>query len=99
MPNHVHGIVRLLEGNTTALGQIIRTFKSNSATKIGRIRNGVSDVWQRNYYERIIRNERELNLIRLYIDLNRRMWREGNEFAEISFRSEEDIGRLLEKYR
>jgi len=30
--------------------------------------------WQRNYYEHIIRNERELQAIRLYIRLNPENW-------------------------
>ena len=32
-------------------------------------------LWQRNYYEHIIRDERELNAIRRYIQDNPRKWR------------------------
>jgi REP element-mobilizing transposase RayT len=31
-------------------------------------------VWQRNYYERIIRNEAEMNAIREYIANNPQQW-------------------------
>ncbi len=34
----------------------------------------VRDVWQRNYYEHIIRNENELNRIREYIINNPKKW-------------------------
>ena len=36
-------------------------------------------VWQRGYYERIIRNERELNAIRYYIQQNPVCWAEDRE--------------------
>ena len=50
------------------LPKIIGRFKMNSAKQINQIRNtpGLS-VWQRNYYEHIIRNEESLNNIRKYI--------------------------------
>ena len=35
---------------------------------------GVGDVWQRNYYESIIRNEESLNRIRQYIMNNPTSW-------------------------
>jgi len=31
-------------------------------------------VWQRNYYERVIRNDRELNAVRDYIQRNPVNW-------------------------
>jgi len=34
-------------------------------------------VWQRNYYEHIIRNEKSLNEIRRYIKNNPEMWGGG----------------------
>ncbi len=36
-------------------------------------------VWQRGYYERIIRNERELNAIRKYIQDNPARWQEDRD--------------------
>ncbi len=36
-------------------------------------------VWQRNYYDRIIRNDNELNRIRQYILDNPRRWDEDPE--------------------
>ena len=34
----------------------------------------VHDVWQRNYWEHIVRNESELNRIREYISANPQYW-------------------------
>jgi putative transposase len=54
---------------------IVRSYKSSVAYRINLMRgtNGVP-VWQRNYYEHIIRNERELELITKYIDCNPFNW-------------------------
>lgn len=57
------------------LAKIIGRFKMNSAKRINEIRNlpGIP-VWQRNYYEHIIRNEKELSRIRKYIFNNPARW-------------------------
>ena len=53
------------------VGAIVRGFKIG-VTKWMRANTGVYDVWQRNYHERIVRDERELAAIRHYIDENPR---------------------------
>jgi putative transposase len=60
------------------LPKIIGYFKMNSAKEINRIErlSGLS-LWQRNYYEHIIRNEGELIQIRRYIKNNPRRWLDG----------------------
>ena len=56
---------------------IVRTFKSASAKRINNLRHtpGAS-VWQRDYYKRIIRDERELDAACEYILDNPRKWAE-----------------------
>ena len=39
-------------------------------------------LWQRNYYERIVRNERGLNAVRQYIQNNPVRWTEDRENPE-----------------
>jgi REP element-mobilizing transposase RayT len=72
MPNHVHGIIL-----TYPLSEIIRGFKTFSARRINELR-GIAGVpvWQRNYWEYIIRNEGELQRIREYIINNPMKWEE-----------------------
>jgi REP element-mobilizing transposase RayT len=54
---------------------IIQVFKSISKIEINRLRDGSGlPVWQRNYYEHIIRNEKELYELRKYIDYNPLNW-------------------------
>ena len=37
-------------------------------------------LWQRNYYERIIRNDAELAAIREYIDVNPAQWHNDDQY-------------------
>lgn len=57
------------------LGAIVRGFKSLSAIDANRLLNRQGrPLWQRNYYERVIRNETELSAIREYIQFNSTNW-------------------------
>lgn len=57
------------------LSTIIRSYKSAVTKQINQIRHTPGrPVWQRNYYERVIRNEIELNKIREYIRNNPTQW-------------------------
>jgi REP element-mobilizing transposase RayT len=82
MPNHIHGIIVIeksisqrVKRRQMTLFKIIGKFKMNTAKKINQLRNTPSlSVWQRNYYEHIIRNKNELNRIRQYIKDNPINW-------------------------
>jgi len=88
MPNHLHGVICItdpldralqpLHGARLAagsLGAIIGTFKSVTTRRINRIRRTPAlPVWQRNYYERVVRDEPELDRIRAYIAANPLRW-------------------------
>lgn len=57
--------------------KIIGRFKMNTAKQINQIRNTPGmPVWQRNYYEHIIRDEDDLSRIRQYIAENPFKWDE-----------------------
>ena len=63
-----------------ALSEIVRAFKSYSARRINRPRRspGVT-VWQRNYYEHIIRNPGAWERIQCYIENNPANWEKDHE--------------------
>jgi REP element-mobilizing transposase RayT len=64
------------------LGSIIRGFKSAVTKRINRLRNTPGlPVWQRNYFEHIIRDEEELNRIRRYIIENPMKWSDDRYFT------------------
>ncbi len=63
-----------------ALGQIVAYFKYRSSSLINQLRQMAGEpVWQRNYYERIIRNDAELARIRQYIRENPAHWEDDPE--------------------
>ncbi len=63
-----------------SLGAIVRSFKSAASKRINEIRNDPGGpVWQRNYYERIIRNDHELERIREYIVNNPLQWDDDSD--------------------
>jgi hypothetical protein len=60
---------------SNALGAIIGNYKSATARRINAIRHTPgTPVWQRHYYEHIVRDENELNRIRTYILNNPANW-------------------------
>ena len=60
-----------------SLGAIIGSFKAFTTRRIDEIRGTPgAPVWQRNYYERVIRNDRELDAVRQYIRDNPAKWAE-----------------------
>ncbi|MCL4562678.1 MAG: transposase [Chloroflexi bacterium] len=58
-----------------SLGAIIQNFKSVTARRINALRNTPgAPVWQRNYYEHILRDEDDLARVRRYIAENPLRW-------------------------
>ena len=81
MPNHVHGIVvlggdpDLPPATAPTLAAVMRAFKSVAGIAGNRALSRTGrPFWQRSYHDRIIRNPRELELIRRYIDDNPARW-------------------------
>jgi len=73
MPNHMHGVIMLSSsavgaGHARRLPVIVGSFKAAVSKRAG------IPVWQRNYYEHVVRGEDDLNRIRRYIDNNPFFW-------------------------
>ncbi|HSW64498.1 MAG TPA: transposase [Dissulfurispiraceae bacterium] len=67
----------------TTLGDVVRAFKSIAAINVNRLLNlSGRPVWQRNYYEHIVRNEAELDKIRKYIADNPFNWGTDENYNE-----------------
>jgi putative transposase len=62
-----------------SIGAIIGAYKSAVTRTIVREFGGVPHIWQRNYYEHIIRDEDDWNRIHLYIEANVANWAEDAE--------------------
>ncbi|MFM7450600.1 MAG: transposase [Leptolyngbyaceae cyanobacterium] len=76
IPNHIHGILHITQDNQDSLSEIVRNFKTSSARRVNQLRGtkGIP-VWQRNYYEHIIRDQNSLEKIREYISNNPLVWK------------------------
>jgi len=88
MPNHLHGIILLdnpyedreltekrFEIRNNSLSVIIRTFKAAVTARV-REKHPSLLLWQERYYDRIVRNEKELQIVRNYIMNNPLQWEE-----------------------
>ncbi len=65
-----------------SLGAIIQNYKSITSRKLtAQDERKKESVWQRNYYEHIIRNKRELIAISDYILANPQNWEKDTEFT------------------
>ena len=65
------------------IGAIVRGFKAASTRSINARRfSPGAPVWQRNYYEHIIRDDAEWNQIREYIEYNPARWKEDEEYPD-----------------
>jgi putative transposase len=60
-----------------SLGAIVRSYKSAVSYRMNKEHNATS-IWQRNYYEHIIRNENDLQNKTDYINANPSLWDEDN---------------------
>jgi REP element-mobilizing transposase RayT len=115
MPNHFHGIIKILDhvetglkpvsyadGSETlemglkpistpsirchmdkqhGLSEFVRALKTFSARGINELRNTIGrNIWQRGYYDHIIRNDESLKRIRIYILNNPSNWKDDRFF-------------------
>ncbi len=71
----------LKHGTSKTIGSIVRGFKIG-VSKYARKNTYIYDVWQSNYYDRIIRKEDELNRFRNYIVQNPKNWNEDKNNKE-----------------
>jgi REP element-mobilizing transposase RayT len=79
MPNHVHGTILLEARGGPTLGEIVRAFKARATVNTRRHAVAMRPIWQRNYYEHVIRNDADLNRIRQYIADNPTNWETDHE--------------------
>ncbi len=95
MPNHLHLLFNFMEtehelgrGGVTpplhrhpTLGQVIGKFKYATTKAINELEHTpASRFWQRNYYERVIRNQSEYDAVYNYIANNPLNWQKDEYF-------------------
>lgn len=69
MPNHIHGILWLSRaGHAPPLHRVVGSFKSAASRATGH------SLWQRSFYDRVVRNDEELRALREYVEENPLRW-------------------------
>lgn len=94
MPNHLHGILLIdnpvqeqylkekkFQPQKDSLSIFIRNFKAAVTTRAREIHPKIQ-LWQSRFFDRIIRNEKELNAVRKYIDDNPMQWEQDKNNPE-----------------
>lgn len=87
MPNHVHAIIAMpgaagrksdsvfFQRAPGSLGALVAGFKASCTSEVKRLLGTPRlRLWQRNYYERVIRDARALGQLRRYIAANPARW-------------------------
>ena len=96
MPNHIYGIIIIAgtcnvpqrnrnekfgSSVSNSIPTIIKLFKSTTTKQINQRRNTTKkSIWQRGFYEHVIRNEEDLNRIRQYVIYNPMKWEEDKYY-------------------
>lgn len=75
MPNHLHGLISILDSSSKSifLGSIINWFKAGVSRSVKQ-NSAIEKLWQRNYYEHVVRNEKDYERIYEYISTNIIKW-------------------------
>jgi len=96
MPDHVHGIILLenepeilsnlesvskFQPQIRSLSIVVRSFKA-AVTRAARQLSPGIEVWQSRFHDRIVRNEKELQAVRRYIDNNPMRWEADKNNSE-----------------
>ncbi|MBF0388097.1 MAG: transposase [Candidatus Omnitrophica bacterium] len=67
------------------LSEILRQFKTFSARRVNQIRNSTGvPLWQRDFFEQIIRNDADLRRVREYIVNNPILWESDDYFCRLN---------------
>ena len=74
MPNHIHMILRIIYKNGISISRIVKHYKTNITKEIGH------SIWQKSFYEHVIRDEKDYLRIKEYIQNNIINWKKDKYF-------------------
>ena len=84
MPNHLHAVICLEGGmggqSRPPLQRVIQRFKSITTRRVWTM--GRKNLWQRSYYDHVVRDEADYLRIWQYIDENPARWAEDKYYSE-----------------
>ena len=68
MPNHVHMV--FVQNNESPLEKLVRSWKSFTSRRINSLMGREGSLWQRDYFDRLVRNEKHFANCLRYIRRN-----------------------------
>lgn len=74
MPNHIHLLIIINSENNITISRIIKQYKMKVSKGIDRL------IWQKSFYEHVVRNEKEYLKIKEYIQNNVVNWKKDIYF-------------------
>ena len=74
MPNHIHIIIQVFNKNDISISRIVKQYKGYITKEIGQ------SIWQKSFYEHIIRSEEEYYVIKEYVKNNIINWQKDKYF-------------------
>lgn len=78
MPNHIHILIEFDDKPLNKKGKQVNLFKIISSFKqfvTKTVNSDTTNIWQKSYYEHIVRNEKEFDIINEYIIYNPLKWK------------------------
>lgn len=78
MPNHIHLILEITSPGGITISNVIAQLKRKATILIG------TPIWQRNYYDHVIRSEADYQRIWTYVVNNHWKWREDCYYTQSS---------------
>jgi putative transposase len=91
MPNHFHGVLILLDGDKQnavgrvkrpSLSMLVNQFKSRVTKRVANLGATSTEVWQRGFFDHVIRDERDLLEKRSYIENNPAKWQDDKYYKD-----------------
>ena len=74
MPNHIHMLLEIKNKKNVTISKMIKHYKANVSREI------TYSIWQKSFYEHIVRNEKEYLKITEYIQNNIINWKKDKYF-------------------
>ena len=68
MPNHIHFLIKINENST--LSRFMKAFKQKTTREINIRENTSGIIWQKEYYDRYIRDDKHFSVAKAYIRSN-----------------------------
>ena len=96
MPNHVHFIITNM--GDSYIPEVVRYFKAVTSYQYHHTIENAQDtksLWQRNYYDRVIRDEREYMFVRNYIMKNPERWKQDMLNNDSTCTEKDNIAHML----